>query len=72
MIYTMKFLLNICIVWTHELISEDELDKSWNKWFHFAKLFLTIDFIAGWFTGTFGVLCDREHMPKGIMVMSGF
>jgi len=54
------------------MISEDELDKSWNKYFTCARLLLTTGFVAGWFSGTYGVLCDREHMPKGLMVMSFF
>jgi len=68
----MKFLLNISTIFTHQLIDEEDGPTKLHNYFTCARFVLLLLFIAGWFPGTFGVICDQEHMPRGLMFMTLF
>jgi hypothetical protein len=72
MIFVMKYLLNMAIIFSHQLINEEDYHGPLHKYFTLAKFTLTAIFISGFFLGHWGVMCDEEHLPKGSIIMTCF
>lgn len=68
MMFTMRYLLNLSIIWTHELLREDENTCHYTT----AKWTLTALYVGGFFVGTYGVYCDEDHLPGGRIIMTVF
>ena len=68
----MKYLLNISVIFSHQLINTDQYHSHLHKYFTGAKFLVTGIFIGGLFAGHWGIMCDHEHMPKGVILMTGF
>ena len=66
LIFTMRYLLNLSIIWCHQLICKEEgVVSKFHYLYLFMKLALTACFIASFFTGTYGIACDKDHLPGG-------
>jgi len=51
---------------------EETGNVSLHRYFTAGKVVVTLIFISGWWFGHWGIFCDREHMPKGLCLMSCF
>jgi hypothetical protein len=72
LIFTMRFLLNMSIVWAHQLITKEHGVKSK---LHYTYLFMKILLIGVYIGGLvhpLGVHCSKDQQPIGTMIMGVF